>query len=181
MKEYRINKQKISDYTKRNDNRVFKILLFTMLGMPILMYPSMGKSLEPFLIMSFSLLTTALIVGLIYLNNKKLTRLSAENLRILIDENTITRVIDLEHEPRMNFLHKYSYQQGKTNSGAFYTKIEFKNLKSVSNKNGDLWVHSIKSNSFNGHGILVIPQELENFMELEQLLRSTTNQMSISS
>lgn len=173
MREYKIDTNRISDYTKRNDNRVFKILIFTMIGMPFLMFPMTQQEGAPkdlIWIISGSLLFTTLIVGLIYLNNKKLTRLSAENLRIIVDDVSITRIIDLDNEPKMNILHKSAYQRAKNISGSYYSKIDFSDLKSVELKKGDLWVKSTKSNSFNGKNIVLVPRELKDFNEVERMI-----------
>ena len=145
-----------------------------MLSMPFLMYPMTQKEGAPkdlIWVMTGSLLFTTLIVGLIYLNNKKLTRLNAENLRIVVDDASITRVIDLDNESRMNFLHKYAYQRAKSISGGYYSKIDFSDLKSVEIKKGDLWIKSTKSNSFNGKNIVLVPRELKGFEEVESLVR----------
>lgn len=174
MKEYKIDTNRISDYTKRNDNRVFKILIFTLFGIPFLMFPMTQQEGAPqdlIWMMSGSLLFTTLIVGIIYLNNKKLTRLSAENLRIIVDDVSITRIIDLDNEPRMNFLHKSAYQRAKNISGGYYSKIDFSDLKSVEIKKGDLWVKSNKSNSFNGKNIVLVPRELKDFNEVERMIK----------
>ena len=175
MKTYKIDSSKISDYTKRNDNRVFKILAITMVAMPFLMFPMTKQKDAPaelIYILLFSMLFTALIIGLIYLNNKKLTRLTAENLKIVIDDNSITRVIDLDNEPRLNFLHKMAYDRAKNISGGYYAKVDFDNIKSIENKNGDLWVKTTNSNAFNGKNIVLIPRELTNFDDIEKELNN---------
>ncbi len=174
MKEYKIEPSRIKEYIKRNDSRVFKILIFTMIGMPFLMFPMTqqeGAPKDVIWIMLGSLLFTTLIVGLIYLNNKKLTRLSAENLKIEIDDVSITRIIDLDNESRMNFLHKNAYQRAKNISGSYYSKIDFSDLKSVEIKKGNLWIKSTKSNSFNGKNIVLVPRELKNFNEVERTVK----------
>ena len=174
MTEFKIDPNRVSEYTQRNDNRVLKILIFTMLSMPFLMYPMTqkeGAPQESIWVMTGSLLFATLIVGLIYLNNKKLTRLNAENLRIVVDDASITRVIDLDNESRMNLLHRYAYRRAKSISGGYYSKIDFSDLKSVEIKKGDLWIKSTKSNSFNGKNIVLVPRELKGFEEVESLVR----------
>lgn len=173
MKAYQIDNSKISEYTRRNDNRVFKIVAITLLSMPILLLPmAQQKDAPADLIYGilFSFLITATVVGLIYLNNRRLTRLAAENLQILIDENSITRVIDLDKEPRLNFFHRMAYDKAKHISGGYYAKVDFNAITSIEKKNGDLWVKSTKSNSFNGKDIVLIPRELTNFEDIEKEL-----------
>ncbi len=175
MKTYKIDNSKISEYTKRNDNRVFKILAITTLAMPFLMFPMIKQEDAPdelIYVLLFSILFTALIVGLIYLNNKKLTKLTAENLQIVIDENSISRVIDLDKEPRLNFLHRMAYDRAKNISGAYYAKVNFDNIKSIEKKNGDLLIKSTNSNAFNGKNIVLIPRELTNFDDIEKELNN---------
>jgi hypothetical protein len=170
MKEYKIDTDRISEYTKRNDNRVFKILIFIILGMAFLIY-SPTQQEGTFNEMVWFMTSTILIVGLIYMNNKKLTRLSAENLRIKIGNDSITRIIDLDNEPQMNFLHKNAYQHAKNTLGGFYSKIDFNDFKSIELKKGNLWIKSSKSNSFNGKNIVLIPKELNGFKEVETIVR----------
>jgi len=178
MKTYKIDISKISDYTKRNDNKVFKTLLFTMLTLPIFMFLLSKQKNAPdnfTYILILPMLFSTLIVVLIYLNNKKLTRLSAENLQILVDENSITRVIDLDKEPRLNIIHKLTYAKAKDAYGSYYAKVEFKDIKSIEKNNGDLWVKSTNSNSFNGKNIVIVPKELSNFDDLEMELNNKLN------
>ena len=175
MKTYKIDSSKISEYTKRNDNRVFKILAITMVAMPFLMFPVLKQERAPkevITIYIFSFAFTALIVGLIYLNNKKLTRLTAENLQIVVDDHSITRVIDLDNEPRLNFFHRMAYDRVKNISGGYYAKVDFDNIKSIEKKSGDLWVKATNSNAFNGKNIVLIPRELTNFDDIEKELNN---------
>ncbi len=175
MKQYRLHRNKIKDYTKRQDNRVFKMLLVAMLLMTLLMLPMILLD-EMYRAMAWmfvvSLVFTNLVVFLIYRNNQKLGLLGAKNLLVTIDDTSITRIIDLDNEPRMNFLHKYAYQNAKQISGAYYAQIAFKDLKSVETKKEDLWLKSTKSNSFNGKNMIVIPTELEGFEEIEKILKA---------
>ncbi|MEA5429619.1 hypothetical protein [Arcicella lustrica] len=172
MKTYKIDNSKISEFTKRSNNRVFKILAITTVTISILMFPMTRQKDAPaelIYIMLFSLLFTTIIVGFIYLNNKKLTRLTAENLKIIIDENSITKVVDVENDPRLNFLHRFAINKAKNiTSDIYYSKIDFDNIKPIKKKNGDLWVKAINSNAFNGEHIIVVPKELTNFDELEK-------------
>lgn len=175
MKTYKVDNSKISEYTKRNDNIVFKTLAIALLAMPFLMFfitKRMDAPADFFYIMLFSLLFVALIFGLIYLNNKKLTRLTAENLQIVIDDNSITRVIDLDNEPRLNFFHKLTYSRAKNISGVYYAKVDFNYIKSIERKDGDLWVKATNSNVFNDKNIVIIPRELANFDDLEKELNN---------
>lgn len=170
--EYKIELNKISGYTKRNDNQVLKILIYTMIGLTILIIPTVIKQsgMEGLIPLSISFIFTTSIIGLIYLNNKKLTKLSAENLKIIIDDLSITRIINLDNEPGMNFLHKYNYARAKIISDSFYSKISFSELKSIELKKGDLWIKSVKSNSFNGKNIIIVPRELKNFNNIKSIL-----------
>lgn len=174
MKEYKIDKNKIRDYTKRNDNRVFKILIFNLIFMPFLMLAMAWKEDVPkdfvWFVSGFTLFMT-LIFGLIYLNNKKLTLLTAENLRIIVDDFSITRIVDLDNEPRMNLLHKIAYRRGKAISGNFYSKIDFDELKSVKLKKSDMRIKSYYSNSFTGENIVLVPRELRGFNEVERIIK----------
>jgi hypothetical protein len=123
-------------------------------------------------VLGTSFLFSAVMIGLIYWNNKKLTRLRAENLIIIVDEESKTCKIDLENEPRMNFLHRYGYEKAKNVSGVFYARIEFDQLKSFDSKNGDLLIKAMNSNPLNGKNILTVPQELEGFSEVEEIVKS---------
>ena len=92
MKTYKIDNSKISEFTKRSNNRVFKILAITTVTMSVLMFSIIRQkevSAELIYTMFLPLLFTTIIIGLNYLNNKKLTSLVAENLKIIIDENSI--------------------------------------------------------------------------------------------
>jgi len=141
MKIYKIDSSKISEYTKRNDNRLFKAITIAIASLPFLMFLIMWDTPAEFIFIPlFSILLAALMLGLVYLNNKKLTRLTAENLQIIVDDNSIIRVIDLDNEPRLNFLHKITYDKAKNISSEYYAKVDFNNIKSIENKNGDLWV-----------------------------------------
>lgn len=174
MKEFKIDPARLGEYTKRNDGRVLKILVITMLSMPFLMYPMTqmeGFPKEVAWAFLGSLLFTTLIVGSIYVNNKKMTRLSAENLVIRIDDSSITRTIDLDNEPRMNFLHKYGYKRAKSISGGYDARIEFSDLKSIETKKGDLWVRSKSSYRLDGKNIVLVPRELLGYEEVESLLK----------
>ena len=175
MKTYKIDNSKISEYTKRNDNRILKILVITMVSMPLFLFPMTRQKDAPaglIYILLFSMMFTALVVGLIYINNKKLTRLTAENLQIVIDDNSITRIIDLDNEPRLNFFHRMTYDRAKNISGGYYAKVDFDNIKSIEKKNGDLWVKAINSNAFDGRSIVLVPRELTNFNDVETELNN---------
>lgn len=174
MKTYKIDNLKISEYTKRNDSRALKTILIALATMPMLMFPMTKQEGAPTQLinyMIFSLLFTAIIIGFIYLNNKKLTKLKAENLNIIIDDNSITKVIDLNNEP-LNFIHKMAYDRAKNIFGDFYAKIDYNKIKSVEKKNGDLLIMTTESNTFNGKNILLIPRELINFDDLEKEINS---------
>ncbi|SDL25823.1 hypothetical protein SAMN05421823_10535 [Catalinimonas alkaloidigena] len=171
MKEYRIDPTKIPQYTRRKDNRVFRILLIALLSFPLfaLLLPQpAGAPTEAMWTVVAAFLVTGGIVGSIYLNNKKLTRLSAENLRIVLDDASITRTIDLEKEPRMNFLHRFSYQRAKASTGGFDARMSLEEIKGMESRNGDLL---IKSKTLTGKYEILIPQELDGFEELEKTLR----------
>lgn len=175
MKTYKIDNSKISEFTKRSNNRVFKIkilaitIVTTMCVLMFSMIRQKDVSAELIYTMLLPLLFTTIIIGLNYLNNKKLTNLVAENLKIIIDENSITKVIDLENDPRLNFLHRFAMKKAKNiTSDIYYSKIDFYNIKSIEKKNGDLWVKAINSNAFNGEHIIVVPMEITNFDDLEK-------------
>jgi hypothetical protein len=173
MKEYKIKENRISDYAKKVNNRVFIVLAICMLSFPLLMYPMTmqeGAPDEMIWIIIGSMLLTYPIIGLIYLNNKKLSRLVAENYKVTIDESSIVKSIDLDSEPRMNFFHKYAFKRAKKISDGTYCKINFVDLKSIGNKQGDLIIKSTKSNSINGRNIVVIPKELNGFEEIENII-----------
>ncbi len=173
MKEFKLNPDRISEYTKRTSNRVLRTIIFVLIGisfLTFLMTQQKGFPKESIGIIFTSHFLAIIILGLIYLNNSKLSRLCAENLRIVVDDVSISRIIDLENEPRMNFMHKYGYKRAKHISGGYYTRIEFSDMKSTEHKNGDLWIYSTESNPINGKYILVLPRELNGFKEVEKLI-----------
>jgi hypothetical protein len=171
MKVYRIDRSKTSEYAKRHDNRLFRILaiaivLILFLYFPILRNARAASGIN--FIMLFTFVFAIVFLGFIHYNNKKFTLLIAENFKIIIDKHSITRIIDLENESRLNFFHKRAYEKAKSHSGVFYTKIALNKIKSIEKKNGDLWIRPVNSSFLGEKGIVLVPRELESFNDLER-------------
>lgn len=162
MKEYKVEPSRISEFARRMDQSVLKVLVFTGVSVPLLMLPmtqQKGAPKELIWLIAFSTIFTYLILLFIYLNNRRLTKRRATNLRIVIDEESITRSFDSTSE------------SSEATTNGFYTQIKFSDIKKLERKKAGLDVHSVHSNSFNGSGIIHLPIELSGFEEVEKLLR----------
>jgi hypothetical protein len=173
MKEFFIKPENIGNYTKKNNNRVFKLLLWSTVISGVIISLSLSKSLNTKVLLAIlaNFLFMFLLIGFLYWNNKKFTRLVADNLKIVIDESSISRVLDMDNEPRMNILHKYGHAKYKTMNGGFINKIKLTDIKKIAYKKDDLWIYGRNSNSFNGKNILSVPREIEGFDEIESLVK----------
>ncbi|HLP51167.1 MAG TPA: hypothetical protein VK154_09815 [Chitinophagales bacterium] len=170
MKVYKLKEESIPLYVNKVNGLVGKIIAFALIiAVLVMLLPLiMTKNMEMLSIYGASMLFTGLVVAGIYHNNKKFSKLCAENLEVIITADSITRKIDMENETRMNFFHKFSFNGAKHTAG-FYTQIPFNNIKSIETKNGDIWVKAKNFNMLNGQNMLVISQYLHDFDELEKL------------
>tara|TARA_B110000967_G_C18707378_1_gene470951 strand:+ start:336 stop:716 length:381 start_codon:yes stop_codon:yes gene_type:complete len=111
MREYKIDKIKIEEYAERNSNRLRKLLILSMIIPTIILILINIKkdTLDEIWLNLISLIISTFIFGFIYLNAKTLVRLCAKNLVITLDDNSIVRSIDLDNEPKMNFMHKFEF------------------------------------------------------------------------
>lgn len=175
MKIYKIDSSKISAYTNRITNRLLKIILSSMILVMVLIFYTFPNQNEPIseklpsLLISFSF--SSVLMGFLYFNNKKLTFYMAESLQIIIDDTSITRKINLDQDMRLNFIHRSSYNKAKGTSG-IYEKIDFDQIKSIEKKKNEIWVKATNSNAITNSNIVVIPKEISNFEEIENILNS---------
>jgi hypothetical protein len=184
MKVYKMKADGIDGYVKSLDGRLIKIAVAAYIGTLILMSTYLAKVItRPDIIFTLvaSQILTIGILFLIFQTNRKLNRLAAENLEIILDDNVITRRMDLSKEPRMNFFHKYLYQRGKNFIGnQYYVQIAYDRMKSVERKDEKLMVKADNHSYFSPH-ILIVPLEMEGYDEIESLLQFKLSSKKASS
>jgi len=174
MKIYKIDDSKISEYSKRNNKKLFKMIIFGAIAafMPVFLITQLeGSSGELTYIMLFSFLIMAIFIGIVFINNIRFAQIAAENLQIIVDDSSITRIINLDNELRLNFLHKIGYKKAKNTYGGFYEKIDFDSIKSIEKKDGDLWIKAPNATVL-GKNMVLVPKELKDFDEVEREINS---------
>lgn len=170
MKTYKIDELKILDYVKRNTAKVYRTITYSLLLKTLILFITTQN---------IGLATLAAIMAFIFgwfhLNNKKLTRLKAENFKIIVERNSISRIINLDNEKRLGFFQSISYQKAKKNSNVYVAKIDFNQIKSVEKRKGDLWIKTFDTKFFSSKSAFLIPKELLHFEELEKEINEKLN------
>lgn len=166
---YRLNSMLISKYVNRQTKRIaytmalafVPVLLITAAN--IYMYNSSTALLAVYVV---SAMVPLGIMAFFFYHSKTFHTYIAENLRIITDQHTITRVVDLTQETRMNFLHRYMYNMHGSHSG-YYCTMLYGQIQDVQHKsNNDIHLKSTTASILTGTGIMVIPCELENLQQL---------------
>jgi len=168
MKEYKLQREAISSYVKRTDNKamtsIVVVFVICYLVMLFVHRDQLGTLMRSSL--GFPVLLTLLMLVVIWYNNKKLTLYCAENLRIYADDHSIKRVINLDDDPRLNWLHKIGYTRAKKTSHAFDSAVNLNEITKLDQKEKDIILYTNTSNRANGKDLVAIPVELEGFDEL---------------
>ncbi len=172
MKTYKIDPNQITTYSRRSNSNFLKMLIIVMAGFSALTYFTYindNTSQNDINIHIISMGITFLMLIANAFNSLKFGRIMAENMIYTIDENTISRSIDMSHETRLNFMHKLSLKQ--LENSPLYSKfisIQLDNIQSCELKSGNLVIKSKNANSVTGKGIIYIPKEIEHFDELKR-------------
>jgi hypothetical protein len=174
VKEYRLKPEAISQYVKRTDSKAMTGTVIAFVAGYLILLFVYKDDLGNFMRSSFGfpVLLVLLMYVVMWYNNKKLALYCAENLRIYLDEHSIQRVINLDNDRRLNWLHKVGYNQAKKTSYAFDSAVNLSELTKVDRKQQDMILYTKTSNRVNGKDLVAIPAELEGFAEIEELIKS---------
>jgi|SRR6185437_4498752 len=175
MTQYRLDTSKLKSYVGKENKHIFRLLILGFLTVIVVQLPNLkneftsnGNIIRELL----SFFVFLLLSGLLYFLRKKYTTLVAENLLIIIDEQSITKKIDLENTPQLNLVNIALYNVAKRNTYGYNTCIEFNQINLVTYKKGDLWIYAVASNSFTGKNVLIVPQEIERFDEIDCVIKN---------
>ncbi len=151
IKTYKIDPTKLNEYSKR------RIIISTVPILSIALVPLLVAALlfltntlttEDFLFIAFLLPLSGLIIfSLLYYYEKNWINLVAKNFEIVLDENFITRKINLDNEPRLSLFLRFvkEFTKARTPSELFI-KISYDNINDILvKKNGDLKIKPINS------------------------------------
>jgi hypothetical protein len=173
MKEYRLRKEAISSYVKRIDNKAMTALIVVLVtGYLVLLFmyrDQLGDLMRSSL--GFPVLVVLLMLIVMWYNNKKLALYCAENLRIYADGYSVKRVIDLDEETRLNWLHRIGYNRARETSYAFASEVTVNAITKIDQKGKDMILYTHTSNKLNNKDIVHIPVELDGYYELAAMLK----------
>lgn len=166
----------MADYSKRINRWLLKKVLSGVFAMLLVALPIifLNESSE-LLVFSIGIVSgsVVLILGLILLVLIVLARVAGGKLLVIIDENSIIRTINLINENNINPLQQCSCQNNNT-PGGNCLQILFKDITSIEEKNGNLTIKSKYANSFSGNHTIVIPQEIDKYEEIKQIISDKT-------
>jgi len=148
------------------------LLAMLLVALPVILL----KEASELMVFSISIVSfsAVLILGLIFIVLIVLARVAGGKLLIIIDDNSIITTINLVNERNMNPLQQCSCQNIQNTPGGNSIQILFKDIQSIEEKNGNLRIKSKYANSFSGNDIIVIPQEIDKFEEIKQIISDKT-------
>lgn len=160
---YSVNPSLLADYVGRQRARVNKAMLVAavlVLGIAMAHWYSEAADIGK-VVVALSAIIPITVLAVMYYHNKTLLTYAAQNLRIVTDAETITRVINLRNEPRLNCIHRYLYKSHSHRSSYFCTML-FKQIREVEKRDNDIVLLTASSNKLTGDDMLIIPNELDN-------------------
>jgi hypothetical protein len=160
---YFINRNLVAGYVGRQQDRVGKTMFIA--GLMVLGITAVHWYLETAdigkVVVALSAIVPVGILAVMYYHNKTLLTYAAENLRIVTDADSITRVVNLTNHAGLNFIHRYLYKSHSHRSSYFCTML-FSQIREVEHRDNDIVLLTATSNKLTGYDILIIPRELEN-------------------
>ncbi len=173
--QYKLDPNKLKSYIAKQNSRVVRLLIVGCLTVSIVQLTYLKKELgynSNLFRVFLPYVVTLLFFGLLFFLRKNYTILVAKSLFIIIDENSITKKIDLENTSRVSLLNMCLYNLAKRFTYGYFICIKFNQINSIISNKGDLWIYSLASDSFTGKGVLIIPQEIEKFDEIDSIIKN---------